>query len=102
MSAFKSSGYVKDDSGEGSGRATPAPPLPGARGGAVAFPVLFHRRRPPLPPQALQPEITTNRYVFEAATPSPTSQYPSSNVPDYYPKKTKKNPNKDHTTGKIL
>lgn len=39
---------------------------------------------PPPPSQAPQPEITANRYVFAAATPYPTSQYPNSNVPGYY------------------
>ncbi|KAL3623330.1 putative E3 ubiquitin-protein ligase log2 [Castilleja foliolosa] len=43
-----------------------------------------HGHPPPPPSQAPQPEITANRYVFAAATPYPSSQYPNPNAPPYY------------------
>ncbi|XP_052173427.1 probable E3 ubiquitin-protein ligase LOG2 [Diospyros lotus] len=42
---------------------------------------------PPPPPQPPQPEITSNRYVFAAATPYPAAQYPHPHPnppPPYY------------------
>lgn len=44
------------------------------------------RSHPPPPPQPQppQPEINANRYVFAAATPYPTTQYPNPNAPPYY------------------